>query len=197
MKFSIKKLISFFAMLCLLFSASACTMTNKPVTARYANLTPDSFIFKSSEGFDFIQLNNDCIDAMSEERKDIESLVVYITDNSLDIDGDNDLKEIYLKFEVWPIVGDAEIEATIILLMKYIADAAAVQQFKYEPASTESFGTVWNDYTLVIDVARQQPVDNKEGKEFPSYHKVIKAGETIPYEPKTIFWGEDSEEEEN
>ena len=90
MKFSIKKLISFFAMLCLLFSASACTMTNKPVTARYANLTPDSFVFKSSEGFDFIQLNNDCIDAMSEERKDIESLVVYITDNSLDIDGDNE-----------------------------------------------------------------------------------------------------------
>ncbi len=197
MKFSIKKLISFFAMLCILLATSACTSTNKFGSGRYANLSPNSFVFKSSDGFEFVQLHDDVIDRMHEEIKDITSLVVYIVNETLDIDGDNEAKEIHLKFEVWPVISDADIEATVTLLMKYIADAACIQQDKYEPATTESFGTVWNDYTLVIDVARQQPIDNKEGKESPSYHKVIKAGEPIPYEPRLINWGDDYLEEED
>lgn len=122
MKFYIKKLIVFFAMLCMVLSASACTTTNKPVTGRYAKLTPDSFIFKYSDGFEFVQLYTDVTEMMLEEKAAITPLIAYITDNSLDIDGDNEAKEIHLKFEVWPIVDDSGIEATVTLLMKYIAN---------------------------------------------------------------------------
>lgn len=193
MKNNLKNLFIFFVALLIISSLSACTMTDKSRAGQYAHPAPNSPVFKTTEGFDFIQMHNDIVDRLNEEGTDI----FFITGNSLDIDGDNEKKEIRLTFEVFSPTSDKEIELAVSWMMKLIADEAAVQQFKYKEASTTSFGTVWNDYDLVINVKRQPRYRDKNTKdELPSYTKTIKAGETIPYEPRAITWGDDYIESE-
>ena len=198
MKNNLKNLFIFFVAFLVAGSLSACTMDVGSRAGQYAHPAPNSPVFKTTEGFDFIQMHNDIVDRLNEEGTDI----FYITGNSLDIDGDNEKKEIHLTFEVFMPTSDREIELAVSWMMKLIGDEAAAQQFKYEPASTTSFGTVWNDYDLVINVRRQSGSkgDNQKGEnqnvDSPSYIKTIKAGDAIPYEPRAITWGDDYIESE-
>lgn len=191
---SIKKLTIFFVVLTVSALATSCIEKPTRSIGQYAGLSPNSVVFESTEGFNFVQMHNDIVDRLNEEGTDI----FYITGNTLDIDGDNEKKEIHLTFEVFPPTSDKEIELAISWMMKLIADDAAMQQFKYQAASTESFGTVWNDYSLVANVTRQQMQSN-DGKliVYPSYNKTIKAGAPIPFEPRAIIWGDDYVEEED
>ncbi len=174
---------------CAMLDKAISSSAEKSVTSRYANINPNSAVFKTQEGFDFIQMHNDIVDRLNEEGTDI----FYITGNTLDIDGDNEKKEIHLKFEVFGPTSDKEIDLAISWMMKLIADEAALQQFKYEGATTESFGTVWNDYTLVATIERQ-PLSGEEQK--GPYVKIVKAGDPIPFEPRAITWGDDYIESE-
>ena len=191
MKNNIKYLFVFFVAIFSVLAISACTTNINSRVGQYAHPSPDSPVFKTTEGFDFIQMHNDIVDRLNEEGTDI----FYITGNTLDIDGDNEKKEIHLTFEVFPPTSDKEIELAVSWMMKMIGDEAAIQQFKYKAATTESFGTVWNDYDLVINVSRESTTKDKT-QELPSYVKTIKAGETIPYEPRAITWGSDYIESE-
>ena len=181
MKFN-TKIIGLFFVLFIMTMLSACQVSMTQGTGNYAKLSPNSSVFRQSDDFDFVQMHNDIVDRLNEEGTDI----FYITGNTLDIDGDNEAKEIHLSFEVFKGTSEKETDLAVSWFVKLIADAASEQNFKYEPATTESFGTVWNDYTLVANITRQ---DDPVGEVF--YAKTFKAGSGIPFEPRAITWGND------
>ena len=129
---------------------------------------------KENIKFDFVQLQNDTFEAFGDED---ENPYRYITDVS--ISGDNDAKTIDIKATCFPDTGLPEAEQFATAVIRRVNDSACIQSSEYELSNQESFGTLWDKFTLNIQIIPQGSEDD------PSAYLVnesIAPGEEIPFD---------------
>lgn len=117
---------------------------------------------------DFIQLNNDLIDALS-RKQDVFPFI-----KAIDLDGSNDDKTIRVDIDVQNGVSDEAIEVLLSEITKQIADAAYTQDFRLVKADDEQFGSVFDIYSYTYKVTCDDQV---------RFDETITAGGQIPLDP--------------
>lgn len=117
---------------------------------------------------DFIQLNNDLIDALS-RKQDVFPFI-----KAIDLDGSNDDKTIRVDIDVQNGVSDEAIEVLLSEITKQIADAAYTQDFRLVKADDEQFGSVFDIYSYTYKVTCDDQV---------RFDETVAAGGQIPLDP--------------
>ena len=151
-----------------------CTLTACEPSYEVQSLeSPDMETLPESApyNFDFLQINNDVIDYYSQD--DIRKIFPFI--KNLEIDGSNEDRNIKLILDVQPNVSKEAIDILLSDITKQIGNAAQVQDFRLQAASSDSFGTVFDIYSYTIKVTQ---ADNS------IYDQTIESdkGENIPFE---------------
>lgn len=117
---------------------------------------------------DFVQLNNDVIDSLS-MKKDIFPFI-----KSVDIDGDNDKKQIVLNIDIQSGVSDEAVQVLLADVTKRIANNAYIQDFRLKKADDTQFGSVFDIYSYKYKVTCGQDT---------LYDQTVSAGDKIPLDP--------------
>lgn len=142
-----------------------------PMERTNINIDPD---FSGKGGnvkeLDFLQLHNDVMDSFGEGNP-----YIFITD--CEISGNNSSKAVTINARCMDGVAKEDADMFIAACMRYISDSAAVQLDKFEAGNQDSFGTIWNTYSLSATVTPET-----EGAE-PVTKIEIAAGEAIPLSP--------------
>lgn len=156
-----------------LMMAAAAVMTGcvPGGDATTVEVNPD-FHAKDNIKLDFNQLHNDAIDGIA--AIDNGEPFVFIAD--LDIDGDADTKTLTVRATAIDGTSEDDCENFASALLCQINDAAVSQDPKYEPSSSNSFGTLYDDYTIDFAVS-----DENNGGFIYSLN--VPAGEEIGLDP--------------
>ncbi len=116
---------------------------------------------------DFDQLHNDVI-----ENYQGDEMFSFIKD--LDISGSNDPKEINISLTVVEDTSDVAIEIFMSDLLKQLSAAATVQDDRYTSPSSESFGSLYDSYSVHYSIVRgEETVEDA----------TVSAGESFTYSP--------------
>ena len=135
------------------------------------NIDPD---FSGKGGnvkeLDFFQVHNDVMDSFGDANP-------FIFINDVEISGNNGTKTVYINAKCMEGVEKEDADMFISACMRYIADSASVQLRDLEGSSRNSFGSIWNTYSLEATVTA-----DTEGAETVSKIS-IPAGTEIPLDP--------------
>lgn len=116
---------------------------------------------------DFDQLHNDAIENYQDDDR-----FAFIKD--LDISGSNDPKEINISLTVVEDTSDVAIEIFMSDLLRQISLAATVQDSRYTAPSSESFGSLYDSYSVHYSIVRgEETVEDT----------TVSAGESFSYSP--------------
>lgn len=161
----IKKLVMICVVTALAMSVSAC----KP-SYQEQKVDPIMTTAPADQPYDmdFVQLNNDVIDSLS-MKKDIFPFI-----KSVDIDGDNDKKQIVLNIDIQSGVSDEAVQVLLADVTKRIANNAYIQDFRLKKADDTQFGSVFDIYSYKYKVTC--------GKDI-LYDQTVSAGDKIPLDP--------------
>ena len=123
---------------------------------------------------DFVQINNDILEYYGEGS--MSKIFPFI--KNLEIDGDNESKNITMILDVQPNVMNDAIDMLITDITKQIGDEAQMQDFRLKKSDNESFGTVFDIYNYTIKVTQDSNT---------IYDQTIETtdGEDIPFNPST------------
>ena len=116
---------------------------------------------------DFVQFNNDIIDAYNEGNP-------YSFVNSLTIDGSNDPKQITFTVDIKSGVVDAARELFITDLLRKAGDEANLQDLRFSLSTDDDFGSFYKTYGYTLKITC-------EGKDV--VNETIAAGADIPHDP--------------
>lgn len=121
---------------------------------------------------DFIQVNNNVIDTYSSG--DRAKIFRFI--KNLEIDGSNDEKYVSLTLDVDENTSEEALNILLSDLTKQISDEGQMQDFRFQPSSSTSFGTFFDVYNYKVKVTRGSETLMDE---------TIKTneGESIPFDP--------------
>lgn len=117
---------------------------------------------------DFDQLNDDVIDSFSKTH------VVFPFVKSMEINGDNDAKNIEVDIDIQSGVGDYAIQVLLSDVTKKIDNNAYIQDFRIKKADDTQFGSVYDIYSYTYKVTC-------EGETL--YDETIQQGSEIPLDP--------------
>lgn len=118
--------------------------------------------------FDFVQLNNDVIDSLALKR------TIFPFIKSIDIDGNNDTKNIEVTIDINQNVSDDAVQILLSEVTKDIANNAYIQDFRLKKADDEQFGSVFDIYSYAYRVTCGDQT---------LYDENILAGNEIPLDP--------------
>ena len=117
---------------------------------------------------DFDQLNDDVIDSFSKTH------VVFPFVKSMEINGDNDAKNIEVDIDIQSGVGDYAIQVLLSDVTKKIDNNAYIQDFRIKKADDTQIGSVYEIYSYTYKVTC-------EGETL--YDETIQQGSEIPLDP--------------
>lgn len=169
--FKPKGLISLIFLCFVVCICSSCTSSTPEYRGPAINPIKDAQT--ADVQLDFVELHNFVIDHL----KNDYTPFFYIKEGEFDISGDNEKKEIVLSFNCIEKTTEQDAALFVVWVTKLIGNGAADQYTKYKPSTNETFGEIFNDYTLVID-------GKLEGKKF--INKTIKPGEEMPYDARYV-----------
>ncbi|MGN8762140.1 hypothetical protein [Oribacterium sp. HCP3S3_B9] len=159
------KMILMGLMILTAINISACKPSYEAPTAEPVMTTAPA---DAPYDIDFIQLNNDLIDSLS-LKKDIFPFI-----KSVELDGDNDNKNIQVNVDIQPnVLGDA-VEILMSEVTKKIADNAYIQDFRLKKSDNTQFGSVFDIYSYTYKVTSGDTV---------IFEDTIPAGGEIPFDP--------------
>ena len=133
-------------------------------------VNPD-FQTKDNIKLDFNQLHNDTIEGIQL----VEDGEPYVFISNLDISGDESSKTLTIRAEAVEDTSEEDCENFASIALRQINDAAAQQDARYELSTSDSFGSLYNDYA--IDLA----VSDADGGFI--YSLSVPAGDEIPLNP--------------
>lgn len=117
---------------------------------------------------DFDQLNDDVIDSFSKTH------VIFPFVKSMDISGDNSLKNIKVSIDIHSGVADSAVQVLLSDVTKKIDNNAYIQDFRIKKADDAQFGSVYDIYSYTYVVTC-------EGETL--YDETIEPGDEIPLDP--------------
>ena len=130
------------------------------------DLTPHTGV-----SIDFVQVHNDVMDAFDEDNP-------YIFITNVNIDGTNEPKAVTITATC---IDDAELEdaeAFASAIIRRTAGAISVQSAEYNGGDQESFGNVWDDFSLKFTVKKESAPEGEYLLDLD-----IPAGGEIPLDP--------------
>lgn len=133
-------------------------------------VNPD-FQTKDNIKLDFNQLHNDTIEGIQL----VEDGEPYVFISNFDISGDESSKTLTIRAEAVEGTSEDDCENFASIALRQINDAAAQQDARYELSTSDSFGSLYNEYA--IDLA----VSDADGGFI--YSLSVPAGDEIPLNP--------------
>ena len=171
-----------FLMIAMVLSFVACSNKLEEDIEYAAKQTAPPINQVSKEGLNFIELHNYVIDGLMSE----DTPFFYIANGSVNIDGDNDKKEISVACKVNDDVSLQDLDLFLSMVLRLIGEGASEQDYrfkapvidKYDRYTYTSFGTVFDTYSVTFDCKRQN------GEVLRNDY--VKAGSEMPIEPR--YW---------
>lgn len=151
-------------------SAAAFTGCIPETSSTRVNLDPD-FSEPDKIELDFVELNNDTIAAFGTV---VETPYTFVT--AVSIDGSNDDKSLTADVSMVDGADEADAQHFAAALLRHMNDAAADQYTTFEPSSSESFGNLYDSYSVNINITNEA-----DGSEV--YVLNVPAGEAIDLDP--------------
>lgn len=146
-------------------SISACKPTYEaPVDDPIMTTAPADAPYE----MDFDQLNDDVISSYSKTH------VVFPFVKAMEINGDNDAKNIEVDIDIQEGVSDYAVQVLLSDVTKKIDNNAYIQDFRIKQADDTQFGSVYDIYSYTYKVTCGDTT---------LYDTTINAGETIPLDP--------------
>lgn len=142
-------------------------------------VNPD-FQEKENVQLDFTQLHNETLEGLAS----IEEGQPFVFVNDIDISGDEGNKTITVKATALDGASDEDCESFAAALLCQMNDAAITQKPGYEESSADSFGTLYNDYSIDFTIT---DADNGE----TLYTLQVPAGDEIGLDPNYDSYVED------
>jgi len=165
-----KKIMIIAACLAVLFSLNACVPTQRDSIV----VGPDLTLNENVE-YDFEQLHNDTLTLFEEE----VNPYLFITD--LQVTGSNEEKMIYVKAVCMDGVTEEEAKPFASAVLRYVNDAAGVQDSTVVRSDSTSFGSFWNKFGIQLDISPESEAQKEDG--LPVYSLKLKAGESAGLDP--------------
>lgn len=175
-----KKIMIIAACLAVLFSLSACVPTKQDSISVGPDLTPNENV-----EYDFTQLHNDTLTMFEEE----VNPYLFITD--MEVTGSNEEKMIYVKAVCLDEVTEADVKPFASAVLRYVNDAANVQDMTVVRSDSTSFGSLWNKFGLQLDIYPESQA--REAGGVPVYTLALKAGESTDLDPDIEAYREEWE----
>lgn len=146
-------------------SVSACKPTYEaPVDDPIMTTAPADAPYE----MDFDQLNDDVIDSFSKTH------VVFPFVKSMEINGDNDTKNIEVDIDIQEGVADYAVQVLLSDVTKKIDNNAYIQDFRIKKADDTQFGSVYDIYSYTYKVTCGEDT---------LYDETIQPGTEIPLDP--------------
>ena len=161
----IKKVEIFIVSVLMAFSVTACKPsyedpTDEPMMTTMSADTPYDM--------DFVQLNNDVLDALSRK------IDIFPFIKAIEVNGSNEDKTIEVLIDIQQGVSDDAVQVLLSEVTKKIADNAYTQDFRLTKADDTQFGSVFDIYSYTYKVTCGDQT---------LYDEMIPAGGKIPLDP--------------
>ena len=136
----------------------------------------------NQEGLNFIELHNYVIDGLMGELTPFH----YVVNNSVNIDGDNEKKEITIACTIKDEYRLEHLDLFLSMVLRLIGEGAAEQDFRYEAPvidkydnyTYKTFGTVFDTYGVSFDCKKQNGDILR--------NETVKPGGQMPVDPR--YW---------
>lgn len=130
-----------YSVIAALFMMIVCLAACVPTEKTDIQMAPDFSTSDKVIDLDFTQIHNDTIGSFGEVNP-----YVYIED--LDISGDNSSKVVNIKATSLDGIEEADAKQFVAACMRYINDAAVVQDSKYQVSDSTTFGNLWDSFSM-------------------------------------------------
>ena len=158
--------------------ASGCVPQERSSVRRDPDLTPQTGV-----DIDFVQVHNGTIDSFGEDNP-----YVFITD--VYIDGTNDPKAVTVTATCLDEATKEDAEHFAAAAVRRIGAEIAVQSGEFDGGDQQSFGNVWDTFSLKLTVQKESAAEGEYLLELD-----VPAGEEIPLDPDIESYEESWEEQ--
>lgn len=176
-----KKIVIIAACLAVLFSLSACVPTKQDSISVGPDLSPNENV-----EYDFTQLHNDTLTMFEDEEV---NPYLFITDMA--VTGSNGEKKIYVKAVCLDEATEEDVKPFASAVLRYVNNAANVQDMTVVPSDSTSFGSLWNKFDLQLEIYSESEAQKEDG--VPVYTLILKAGDSTDLDPNIEAYREEWE----
>lgn len=171
------RVMAFGAVACAMLM-TGCVPQEKTSVVMEPDLTP-----KTGVEIDFVQVHNDVMDAFGDDNP-----YVFITD--VYIDGTNDPKAVTVTATCLDEATEEDAEHFAAAAVRRIGAEIAVQSGEFDGGDQQSFGNVWDTFSLKLTVQKESAAEGEYLLELD-----VPAGEEIPLDPDIESYEESWEEQ--